>query len=137
MFSFRGDAHKVYLRLKKVSDKDQPFKQMKELTEIGEIQEFYQSIDSCTLKKIYYRMIKEKNGSGIIPILVSAVPWLFFLFSQQLQQFLFNKGSLLWIVFVVIYIITLTISVILHFHEKSWAAVHIEIIQDILKERKK
>jgi hypothetical protein len=29
----------------------------------------------------------------------------------------------------------LTLSVILHFREKAWAAFHMEIIQDILKER--
>jgi hypothetical protein len=137
MFSLRGDAHKIYLQLKRASNKDRSFKHIKKLTEIGEMQNFYISIDSRTLEKIYYRMIKEKNGSGIIPILVSSVPWLFFLFSQQLQKFLFKEGSLLWIIFVLVYISILIISVILHFHEKSWAAVHIEIIQDILNERKK
>ncbi|MFC3885689.1 hypothetical protein ACFOU2_20315 [Bacillus songklensis] len=136
MFSLRGDAHKIYLQLKKTSNKGRSFNSIKKLTEIDEIQNFYKSIDSRTLEKIYYRMIKEKNGSGTIPIFVSSVPWLFFLFSRQLQQFLFKEGSLLWVVFVFVYISILTIGVILHFHEKSWAAVHIEIIQDILKERK-
>ncbi len=135
MFSLRGDVHKIYLRLKKVSREDQSFNQMKELMEIDEIQRLYQSIDSCILKKILYRMIKEKTGSGTIPIYVSAVPWLCFLFAKQLQQFLFDEGSLLWVFFVFIYITILFISVILHFHEKSWAAVHIEIIQDILEKR--
>jgi hypothetical protein len=136
MFSLRGDAHKIYLQLKKTLNKDRSFKHIKKLTEIDEIQNLYMSIDSRTLEKIYYRMIKEKNGSGTIPIFVSSVPWLFFLFSKPLQQFLFKEGNLLWIVFVLVYISILTISVILHFHEKSWAAVHIEMIQDILKERK-
>ncbi|OKL37875.1 hypothetical protein [Domibacillus mangrovi] len=135
MFSLRGDVHKIYLRLKKVYGEDQSFDEMKELMEIDEIQRLYQAIDSSTLKKILYRMIKEKTGSGTIPIYVSAVPWLCFLFAKQLQQFLFDEGSLLWVFFVFIYITILFISVILHFHEKSWAAVHIEIIQDILKKR--
>jgi hypothetical protein len=82
-------------------------------------------------------MIKEKNGSGIIPILISSAPWLFFLFSKQLQEFLFKDGSFLWIIFIFAYISILTLSVILHFHEKAWASVHIEMIQEILDERKK
>jgi hypothetical protein len=137
MFSLRGDAHKIYLRLKKTLNKDRAFKNIKELTEIEEIQDLYRSIDSKTLEKIYYRMIKEKNGSGTIPIFVSSIPWLLLLFSKQLHQFLFNEGSLLWVVFVLAYISILTVSVVMHFHEKSWAAVHLEIIQDILEERKK
>ncbi|MGG3449288.1 hypothetical protein [Domibacillus aminovorans] len=135
MFSLRGDVHKIYLRLKKVSGEEHSLNQMKELKEIDEIQRLYQSIDSSILKKIHYRMIKEKTGSGTIPIFVTAIPWLCFLFAKQLQQFLFAEGGLLWVFFVFIYITILFISVILHFHEKSWAAVHIEIIQDILEKR--
>ena len=136
MFSLRGDAHKIYLKLKRASNNKKPFKSIKELIEVEDIQKFYISIDSETLKKIYYCMIKEKNGSGIIPILISSAPWLFFLFSKQLQEFLFKEGSFLWVIFVFAYITILTVSVILHFHEKSWASVHIEIIQEILHERK-
>ncbi|MGG4267108.1 hypothetical protein [Peribacillus simplex] len=136
MFTLRGDAHKIYLQLKKVSYKDRSFKCMKKLKEVEEIQNFYRSIDSDTLKNVYYCMIKEKNGSGIIPIIISSGPWLLFLFSKQLQDFLFKDGSLLWIAFVLTYIFILSISVFLHFHERSWAFVHIEIIQEILHERK-
>jgi hypothetical protein len=136
MFSLRGDAHKIYLKLKKAANNKKPFKSIKELIEVEDIEKFYISIDSETLKKIYFCMIKEKSGSGIIPILISSAPWLFFLFSKQLQEFLFKEGSFLWVIFVFAYITILTVSVILHFHEKSWASVHIEIIQEILHERK-
>ena len=136
MFSLRGDAHKIYLKLKKVSRNEQSFHSVKALKEMEEIQSFYHSIDSNTLKKIYLCMIKENNGSGIIPLLVSSGPWLLLLFSKQLQDFLFKDGSWLWVFFVFIYITILTASIILHFHEKSWASVHIEIIQEILQERK-
>ena len=135
MFSLRGDAHKIYLQVKKHSTKENSFEHITELSEIEEIRDLYQSIDSKTLKLIYYRMIKEKNGSGIIPIFVTSIPWLLFLFSHQLQQFLFKKGSLLWVIFGIVYIVMLTFSVILHFREKAWAAFHTEIIQDILKDR--
>uniref|UniRef100_A0A942YCR7 Uncharacterized protein n=1 Tax=Neobacillus citreus TaxID=2833578 RepID=A0A942YCR7_9BACI len=136
MFSFRGDAHKIYLKLKRALNNEQSFKSVREIDQIEQIQNFYISIDSPTLKKIYLCMIKEKNGSGIIPILVSSGPWLLLLFSEQLQKFLFKEGSVLWIYFAFAYIFILTMSVILHFHEKSWASVHIEIIQEILQERK-
>jgi hypothetical protein len=136
MFSFRGDAHKLYLLLKKKTANSESFQQIKELTEINEFKEFYQSIDSSTLKIIYYRMLKEKSGSGIIPIFVTSIPWFFFLFSKQLQEFLFKDGSILWLIFGVAYMSILAISVIIHFREKAWAAVHIEIIQDILSVRK-
>ncbi|MBM7652562.1 hypothetical protein [Neobacillus cucumis] len=136
MFSLRGDAHKIYLKLKRASNKEQSFQSVKEINQIEQIQNFYITIDSPTLKKIYFCMIKEKNGSGMIPLLVSSGPWLLLLFSEQLQEFLFKEGSLLWIFFVFAYIFILTLSVILHFHEKSWAAVHIEIIDEILQARK-
>ncbi|WP_309867158.1 hypothetical protein [Bacillus sp. SLBN-46] len=109
---------------------------MKELKEIESIQNLYYSLDSEQLQLIYYRMIKEKNGSGIIPIFVSSVPWLLFLFSKPLIDFLFKDGSILWALFGSVYLLILTLSVILHFREKAWAAFHMEIIQDILKERK-
>jgi hypothetical protein len=137
MFSLRGDAHKIYLQLKKAANSGQSFKQMKELIEVEKIQAFYQSMDSDTLKIIYYRMIKEKNGSGIIPIFVTSVPWFLFLFSNQLQQLLFKEGSKLWVVFGIVYMLILTTTVVLHFREKAWAAFHIKIIQDTLNERKR
>lgn len=136
MFSLRGDAHKIYLQLKGHSLKNQDFKYMKKLKEIEEIQSFYNSIDSSTLKQVYYCMVKEKNGSGIIPILVSSIPWLVFMFTEPITEILFKKdGSILWILFVLFYILILITSVFFHFHENSWASVHIEIIQEILKKR--
>ncbi len=136
MVSFRGDAHKIYLQLKNNSNNGQSYKQVAGLEEIEEINQFYHSIDSSTLKLIYYRMIKEKNGSGIIPIFVSSVPWFLFMFSNRIQDFLFKEGRFVWlIIFALLYFTILTSSVILHFREKAWAAAHIEIIQDILKKR--
>lgn len=135
MLSFRGDAHKIYLQLKKAIHNGESLKNMKELKEIESIQKFYSSLDSEQLQLIYYRMIKEKNGSGIIPIFVSSVPWLLFLFSKPLMDFLFKDGSMLWALFGFGYLLILIGSVILHFREKAWASFHMEIIQDILKER--
>ncbi|MET3698229.1 hypothetical protein SAMN05877753_10884 [Bacillus oleivorans] len=135
MFSFRGDAHKFYLKLKKLNRTHLRYGENRELKEIREIQDFYKGIETQTLLDIYYKMIKEKNGSGIIPIFVSAGPWLLFIFSKQLQELLFKDGSMLWLTFIVVYVTTLIMSVILHFHEKAWASLHIEIIQDILKSR--
>ncbi|MUK89261.1 hypothetical protein GMD78_12845 [Ornithinibacillus sp. L9] len=133
MFSFRGDAHKIYLHAKKSPGKVRSIGYLKETQEI---QKFYQSLDSDTLQLIYYRMVKEKNGSGIIPIFATAIPWLLFLFSSHLQDFLFQSGSKNWVIFSFVYLTVLTISLVLHFREKAWAAFHTEIIQDILKERK-
>lgn len=133
MFSFRGDAHKIYLQLKKKDD----VQTHKDLKETAEIKAFYESIDSQTLKLIQYRMVKEQNGMGIIPIFVTSIPWLLFLFSSKIQDVLFENGSLLWAIFAFIYLVLLTISIIFHFKEKAWAAFHIEIIRDILKDREK
>ncbi|MGM8216662.1 hypothetical protein ACLIA0_14040 [Bacillaceae bacterium W0354] len=131
IFSFRGDAHKLYLKLKQ----SKHMKSDKVLSEVAEIKEFYESIDRYTLKLIYYRMIKERNGLGIIPIFVTSIPWLLFLFSKKIQDVLFANGNLLWISFTLSYLIILTISAILHFKEKAWAAIHIQIIEDILSEK--
>ncbi|WP_156291045.1 hypothetical protein [Oceanobacillus salinisoli] len=133
MYSFRGDADKIYRYIKKTSNE---IREVKYLKEIEEILIFYQSMDSYSLKLVYYRMIKEKNGSGMIPIFVSAIPWLLFLFSSHLEDFLFTNGSMNWLIFAIVYLLGLSISLYLHFREKAWAAFHIEIIQDILRERK-
>jgi len=133
MFSFRGDAHKIFLSLKKQND----IHSDKKLKETAEIKTFYDTLDSKTLQLIHYRMIKEQNGMGIIPILVSSIPWLLLLFSSKIQDVLFKEGRLLWVIFVFLYLIILTFSVIFHFKEKAWAAFHIEIIKDILSERDK
>jgi hypothetical protein len=136
MFSTKGDAHKVFLRLRSTVQNGAAIKDMKEYQEIEEIQTLYKSLDRKTLQLIHYRMIKEYNGSGMIPILVSSAPWLLLLFSKQLSTYLFHEGKWLWAGFSIIYIIALAASVIIHFREKAWAAFHMEIIQDILKERK-
>ncbi|RUL53548.1 MULTISPECIES: hypothetical protein [Lysinibacillus] len=128
----RGDAHKIYLRLKR---DPKTIKESKYLRDIQEIRAFYQSIDSDILKLIYYRLVKENNGSGMIPIYVSSIPFLFLIFSQNLQSILFVEGSRNWMIFIIIYILGITFSLFMHFREKAWAASHIEIIQDILKER--
>lgn len=135
LFSTKGDAHKVFLRLKKTIDNGGIIKETKEFKEIKEIQTLYQSLDSSTLQLIHYRMIKEQNGSGMIPILVSSAPWLLLLFSKQLASYLFHDGSWLWAGFCIVYLLILGLSVLIHFREKAWAAFHMEIIQDILKER--
>jgi len=130
---FRGDAHKLYSKLNKIQSIE--FIQTKELSEVQEIRSFYRTVSTDLLKLVYYRMIKEKNGSGIIPIFVTAIPWFIFLFSSKLQEFLFREGGLLWLPFSIIYICILIISVVLHFREKAWAGLHIEIIQDVIAER--
>ncbi|WP_449539809.1 hypothetical protein [Ferdinandcohnia sp. Marseille-Q9671] len=136
LFSFRGDAHKIYLKLKSNARKDRTFKHLKEMEEVRNIQRFYKGLDTSTLKVIHYRMLKEKNGSGIIPILITAIPWFLFLVSNQLEKFLFETGSLHWLVFGIVYFTLLFFSVILHFREKAWASFHIQMILDILQERK-
>ncbi|GIN19860.1 MAG TPA: hypothetical protein DEO65_13915 [Bacillus bacterium] len=133
MFSFRGDGHKIYLQLRK----NQEIKFIEELKETEEIKSFYESLDSRTLQLARYRMIKEQNGVGIIPIFVTAIPWLLFLFSTKLQKFLFKDGSMLWAVFAILYLISLTASVLSHFKEKAWTAFHLNIIQDVLADRGK
>ncbi len=44
-------------------------------------------------------MVKEQSGTGIIPIFVTAIPWLLFLFSNSIQDFLFRNNNLIWIGF--------------------------------------
>lgn len=133
MFSFRGDGHKIYLQLRKQQD----INSITELKETEEIRSFYESLDSRTLQLARFRMIKEQKGVGIIPIFVTAIPWLLFLFSSKLQKFLFKDGSMLWAVFAFLYLIALTLSVLKHFKEKAWTAFHLEIIQDVLADRGK
>ncbi|MFS0647322.1 hypothetical protein [Siminovitchia sp. 179-K 8D1 HS] len=133
MFSFRGDGHKIYLQLRKQQD----INAIRALKETKEMKNFYESLDSHTLQLARLRMIKEQNGVGIIPIFVTAIPWLLFLFSSKLQKFLFKDGSMLWAVFAFLYLIALTASVLIHFKEKAWTAFHLEIIQDVLADRGK
>lgn len=132
---FRGDAHNFYLKLKKAREDEIPVDKLEEISEVTDIQNFYSDLGSITLEKILYRMIKEKDGSGMIPIFVSTGPWLLFLFSDQLQEFILTQGMTWGIGFAVIYVIILTLSVILHFREKAWASLHMAIIEDILDSR--
>ncbi|GAE24383.1 hypothetical protein JCM9140_301 [Halalkalibacter wakoensis JCM 9140] len=135
MVSFRGDAHKFYLKIKNKVGKGLEPEQVKELQELKEIRHFYKSIDTDTLGNIHFWILKEKNGSGLIPILVTAVPWVLFIFGNQVQEFFENDQGYLWLVFVFIYLIAVTISVSIHFREQSWATVHSRIIEDLLKKR--
>jgi hypothetical protein len=133
--SFRGDAHKFYLKLKETKKQNKQFTSLEEIKEVQAIYSFYLTLEDLDLHSIRYRMIKEKNGTGIVPILVTAAPWLLFIFSKQLQALLFQKGSHLWVGFIVIYLTAMISSIIIHFREKAWSALHIEMIEDILRER--
>ena len=135
MFSTRGDAHKLYLKLKKITNSGEPLHELSELKEMAEMKAFYEKIDCNTLDNIYYRMLKEKNGMGMIPVFVSAGPWLLFLFSKQLQEFLFKNGSKPFFIFITVYLAILIISVLLHFREKAWATIHLTVIEHILNDR--
>lgn len=140
MISFRGDAHKFYLKVKKTYHRQKKLEdiaELKEIKEIRKIEQMYRKIPIDTLKKIRYRMIKEKNGTGIIPILVSSLPWLGFIFSKQLQAILFQEERPLWPWFILLYgLITLS-TVIIHYREKAWASVHIELIEQTIDEKLK
>ena len=85
MSFFRGDAHKIYMQLKENRDAIHESKYLKELYEV---RKFYESLESDVLQLVYYRLVKEKNGSGMIPIFVSSIPFLFLIFSQHLQKIL-------------------------------------------------
>lgn len=134
MFTLRGDVHKFYLKLKKAIRHGESIHEIDEIIEVNELQQFYHRLSNPSLQKIRYRMIKEQKGNGMVPLLVTALPWLAFLLSKQLQS-LFSKGALIIFGFLVIYTFTITFSTVLHYREKAWAHVHIEIIDDILKER--
>jgi hypothetical protein len=84
VFSLKGDAHKIYLQIKGTLQMGQSIHSLNDFKEIEAIQGLYQSLDSPALKLVYYRMVKEKNGSGIIPILVTSIPWLCFYFRSRL-----------------------------------------------------
>ncbi|WP_047982387.1 hypothetical protein [Ornithinibacillus contaminans] len=133
MYFFRGDVHKLFLSVKDAKNS----RSIKQLKEVEEIKSFYESLDRTTLQLLYYRMIKEQNGMGAIPIFVTAIPWLLFLFSSKIQDVLFRNGNLIWAIFVTLYLILLTVSVVFHFRERAWAAFHIEVINDILHDRVK
>jgi hypothetical protein len=135
MVSFRGDAHKFYLKIKKKYQKGFKPEESKELQELKEIRHFYQVIETRTLGNIHYWILKEKSGSGLIPILVTAIPWVLFIFGNQVQEFFKNDDGYLWLLFVFIYLTAVTISVSIHFRERSWATVHSKIIEDIIEER--
>src|SRR5690625_2367074 len=92
MFSFRGDTHKVYLKLRNQTE----VKQNKDIQETAKIKAYYETHASKTLQLVYYRMIKEQSGMGIIPIFVTAIPWLLFLFSEKIQHVLFDNGGMIW-----------------------------------------
>ncbi|MBM7645584.1 hypothetical protein JOD45_001802 [Scopulibacillus daqui] len=136
MITFRGDAHKFYLKLKKAVKNDKEIFQLPEIKEIHSIDQFYDQLSDADLTMIRYRMLKEKDGNGIIPILISALPWLGFLLSKQLQNFLM-KSYLYILSFLILYTVITTVSVIIHYREKAWAAIHVDIIDHHLKERKK
>lgn len=133
--SFRGDAHKFYLKLKREIDLGQDPRLLHELKEVRDIRDFYASLNKSTLKNIKFRIVKEQSGSGVIPILVTAVPWGFFIFGKKIQDLLSND-SYLWIILILIYIFAVAISVIIHFRERAWASVHLQIIEDTIENKR-
>ncbi|ARK30885.1 hypothetical protein [Halalkalibacter krulwichiae] len=136
MFSLRGDAHKFYLKLKKEAERGIDISKKKEIQELDQIRRFYKGIDTTLLININYWIRKEKSGSGLIPILITAIPWILFIFSKQVQAIFHHDDHYLWLVVVLLYIFAVTLSVVIHFKERAWATLHAQIIEDILTIRK-
>lgn len=103
MFSFKGDAHRFYLKLRKEIENGREVRELKEMREIKRIEKFYETFDNRTLETIRMRMVKEKSGNGIIPLLISGLPWLGFLLSDQLQSILKKTGLYVALFFIFIY----------------------------------
>ncbi|HET7658474.1 MAG TPA: hypothetical protein VFK37_09295, partial [Bacillales bacterium] len=136
MISLRGDGHKLYLKLKRKVGCSESVEEMKEMAEMTEMEQFYRSLKIEILEKIRLRMIKEKNGNGIIPVLVTSLPWLAFIFSKELRDLLSrNAHFLFW--FLIVYTALISFGTIIHYREKAWAAVHLEMINGIIKDKKK
>ncbi|OEF98808.1 hypothetical protein BHF71_10870 [Vulcanibacillus modesticaldus] len=136
MHLFRGDVHKFYLKLRKTIQDKGSLELLNELKEIDEIRQFYQQLSISELVNIRYRMLKEQNAIGMIPLLFASIPWLGLIFSKQLQYLLFNNGDFLWAWFIIIYGIILMFAFVYHYREKAWSAVHIDIVEDIINEKK-
>ncbi len=134
MITFRGDVHKFYLKIKRTVQANKPISDIHFIQEINEIKKFYQTLSYEDLKKIRYRIVKERNGSGVIPILVSTIPWLGLIFSKQIQTFI-EKNLMFVILGLILYTMLVFGAIILHFKEQAWAYTHSEIIDDILKEK--
>ncbi|MFC4620022.1 hypothetical protein ACFO4N_15015 [Camelliibacillus cellulosilyticus] len=132
MPTFRGDAHKFYLKIRETVMKGKAVTSLPEIKEIESIDQFYRQLNREALTMIRYRMLKEKDGNGMIPILISALPWLGFLLSKQLQTLLMKNGFYV-LTFLILYTVVTTISVIIHYKEKAWAAIHIAMIDRYLK----
>jgi hypothetical protein len=135
MFCFRGDAHKFFLKLKNSIRSNNKIDNIKEVNEIDDIISFYENLSNSSLKKIKYKMVKEQQASGSIPLLITTVPWLLFIFSKPLLGILFGNKPF-WVPFVIVYVVLLFWGIFIHFHEKAWAGLHVNIIEDILSERK-
>lgn len=132
MMTLRGDAHKFYLKIKETYHGGQQISGLPEIKEIQAINHFYRQLSVDDLRMIRYRMLKEKGGNGMIPILITALPWLGFLMSKQLQTLL-TKGYLYIFTFLILYTIITMVGVIIHYREKAWATMHIDMIDNILK----
>ena len=136
MFSFRGDGHKLYLKLKRNHNKQQSINELEEIAELVEMEQFYRELKREDLEKIRLGMIKEQKGNGMIPLLVSSLPWLAFIFSRELRSLL-NRSPHLLFSFLFLYTVLIIFGTLIHYREKAWAAVHVEMIDLILKEKTK
>ncbi|WP_209124527.1 hypothetical protein [Alkalihalobacillus sp. BA299] len=136
MEQFRGDAHKFYKKIKNIIAKKQTIHNLSEINEINTIQTFYETLPLNELKLIHYRMIKEQNGSGMIPVLISILPWLGLIFSKQIQKVADNNIYFIFL-FLTFFTLFALIFILLHYREKAWASLHIEIIKDIMEFREK
>lgn len=131
--AFRGDAHRLYEKVKHAVDNGTNIEDLPEIKEMQAIDQFYDGLSRQNLELIRYRMLKEKDGNGMIPLLISALPWLGFLLSKQPQTVLL-KSYVYVFIFLILYTVVTTVSVIIHYREKAWACVHIDMIDNKLKQ---
>ncbi|MFV8830031.1 hypothetical protein [Alkalihalobacterium sp. APHAB7] len=132
MEQFRGDAHKFYKKIKKATDQQYEVKDIREIDEIYSIQKFYETLPVNELKMIHYRMVKEQNGSGTFPLLISILPWLGLIFSKQIQET--AEGNLFFIfIFLTFFTCFAIVFILLHYREQAWASLHTEILKDLIE----
>lgn len=131
----RGDAHRFYVKIKQAKERNQNIHELREMKEMEQIVQTYQRMSRQELKKIRYRLEKETQGNGMIPVLVSSLPWLLFIFSKQFHSWMAKTGGdYFWMILFLLFTVIIVFSIILHYRERAWAGVHIVILDDLLED---
>lgn len=124
-----GDVDALYRALSRRSPA--PGHALRELDDLRAMRRFYDSLSADDRRLLRARMKKEARGIGMIPVALSTLPLLTFVFARQLErQVALVQDRALWLL-AAAFVLGLA-ALYIHHRQRALATLHLTLLDDAI-----